>query len=113
MIAGLANTSTLQRVLMSSVTPVVFVVDDDISVRESLAGLIHYAGWQVETFASAEEFLARPVLRAPSCSGTRYKSSGPQRTGPAARRIALDRIDMPIIFIIPMATATSRRRSGR
>jgi FixJ family two-component response regulator len=37
--------------------PIVFVVDDDISVRESLEMLIQFAGWQPETFASAEEFL--------------------------------------------------------
>ena len=40
--------------------PTVFVIDDDISIRESLADLINYAGWQVETFASAQEFLAPP-----------------------------------------------------
>jgi len=48
-------------------TPVVFVVDDDISVRESLELLIRYAGWTCETFASAAEFLAHPRAAAPSC----------------------------------------------
>jgi FixJ family two-component response regulator len=54
---------------MSHATPTVFVVDDDVSVRESLELLIRCAGWQPETFASAEEFLARPRLLAPSCLG--------------------------------------------
>ena len=48
---------------MPQATPVVFVVDDDVSVRESLELLIRCAGWQPETFASAQEFLVRP--RAP------------------------------------------------
>lgn len=47
--------------------PIVFVVDDDISVRESLESLIAFAGWQPETFASAGEFLARPRSTLPSC----------------------------------------------
>jgi FixJ family two-component response regulator len=45
---------------MSHATPIVFVADDDISVRESLESLICNAGWQPETFASAKEFLSRP-----------------------------------------------------
>ena len=52
---------------MTDAIPTVFVVDDDISVRESLELLIRCAGWQPETFASAQEFLARPRVRAPSC----------------------------------------------
>lgn len=47
--------------------PIVFVVDDDISVRESLELLIKFAGWQPETFASAGEFLKRPRTMTPSC----------------------------------------------
>src|SRR6516162_11903519 len=52
---------------MSYAAPIVFVVDDDVSVRESLELLISSAGWQAETFASAQEFLARPPVLAPSC----------------------------------------------
>ena len=52
---------------MAHATPIVFVVDDDVSVRESLELLIRCAGWQPETFASAQAFLARPRLLAPSC----------------------------------------------
>ena len=47
--------------------PIVFVVDEDISVRESLESLIQFAGWQPETFASAGEFLARPHPTIPGC----------------------------------------------
>ena len=46
--------------------PTVFVVDDDVSVRESLELLIGFAGWRPETFASAQEFLARPRVLTPS-----------------------------------------------
>ena len=78
--------------------PIVFVVDDDISVRESLELLIEFAGWQPETFASAEEFLARPRAVAPSCLV--LDVSLPDLNGLELQKlIAADRIDMPIIFI--------------
>ena len=47
--------------------PIVFVVDDDVSVRESLELLIKFACWQPETFASAGEFLAQPCTATPNC----------------------------------------------
>jgi FixJ family two-component response regulator len=47
--------------------PIIAIVDDDLSVREGLRSLIRSAGWSVETFASAQEFLARPPAKAPSC----------------------------------------------
>jgi FixJ family two-component response regulator len=78
--------------------PIVFVVDDDVSVRESLELLISFAGWQVETFASAEEFLARPRVLAPSCMV--LDVSLPDLNGLDLQKlVAVDRIDMPIIFI--------------
>jgi FixJ family two-component response regulator len=78
--------------------PIVFVVDDDISVRESLEALISFAGWQPETFASAEEFLAQPRALAPSCLV--LDVSLPDLNGLELQKlIATDRIDMPIIFI--------------
>ncbi len=52
---------------MPYATAIVFVVDDDVSVRESLELLISCAGWQPETFASAQEFLVRPRIPVPSC----------------------------------------------
>jgi FixJ family two-component response regulator len=78
--------------------PIIFVVDDDVSVRESLEALISFAGWQPETFASAEEFLARPRALAPSCMV--LDVSLPDLDGLALQKlIADDRMDMPIIFI--------------
>jgi len=78
--------------------PVVFVVDDDISVRESLELLIRSAGWRVETFATAQGFLARPRLLAPSCLVLDVRL--PDLSGlDLQNRIAAERIDMPIIFI--------------
>ena len=51
----------------AELTPIVFVVDDDISVRNSLEWLIRFEGWKAETFSSAQEFLARPRVFAPNC----------------------------------------------
>jgi FixJ family two-component response regulator len=79
-------------------TPIVFVVDDDVSVRESLELLIHTAGWQPETFASASAFLARARVQVPSCLV--LDVSLPDLNGLELQtRIARDRLDMPIIFI--------------
>lgn len=47
--------------------PIVFVVDDDASVREALSGLVRSVGWRVETFCSAAEFLRRKPAEGPSC----------------------------------------------
>jgi len=78
--------------------PIVFVVDDDVSVRESLELLIGFAGWQPETFSCAEEFLARPRVQAPSCLV--LDISLPDLNGLELQKlIANDRVDMPIIFI--------------
>ncbi len=83
---------------MSHATPIVFVVDDDVSVRESLELLIGCAGWQPETFASAQAFLARPRVHTPSCLV--LDVTLPDLNGlDLQKRIAVDRIDMPIIFI--------------
>jgi FixJ family two-component response regulator len=83
---------------MSRDTPVVFVVDDDISVRESLELLIRFAGWQPQTFASAQAFLSRPRVFVPSCLV--LDVTLPDLNGlDLQKRIAADRIDMPIIFI--------------
>jgi FixJ family two-component response regulator len=78
-------------------TPVVFVVDDDVSVRESLELLILSCGWRPETFASAEEFLARSRIDGPSCLV--LDVSLPNLNGLDLQRRIVDRVDMPIIFI--------------
>jgi FixJ family two-component response regulator len=76
----------------------VFVVDDDISVRESLELLIRSAGWQPEVFASAQDFLSQPRLFTPSCLILDFCLPGLNGLE-LQSRIAADRIDMPIIFI--------------
>ena len=84
--------------MLHDMTPLVLVVDDDVSVRESLEALIRFAGWQVETFASAEEFLARRRVQAPSC--LILDVSLPDLSGlDLQERIAADRMVMPIIFL--------------
>ena len=80
------------------VVPTVFVVDDDISVRESLELLIGSVGWQAQTFASAEEFQSRPRVFAPSCLVLDFIL--PDLNGlDLQKRIAAEGIDLPIIFI--------------
>jgi FixJ family two-component response regulator len=84
--------------LMSHATPIVFVVDDDVSVRDSMELLIRCAGWQPETFASAHEFLSSPRVLAPSCLV--LDVTLPDLNGlDLQKRVAVDRNDMPIIFI--------------
>src|SRR5262247_2747904 len=83
---------------MANATPIVFVVDDDVSVRESLELLIQNEGWQPKTFASAQEFLDCPRALVPNC--LLLDISLPGMTGlDLQKRIAIERTDMPIIFI--------------
>ena len=83
---------------MALSTSIVFVVDDDISVRESLELLIRHEGWSPETFSSAQEFLDHPRVSVPSC--LILDISLPGLNGlELQKRIAMDRTDMPIIFI--------------
>jgi FixJ family two-component response regulator len=83
---------------MSDVTPVVFVVDDDVSVRESLELLIRGEGWQPETFASAQLFLDYPRALVPNCLV--LDVSLPGLNGLDLQQLVADeRSDMPIIFI--------------
>jgi FixJ family two-component response regulator len=83
---------------MSHATPIVFVVDDDISVRESLELLIRSAGWEPETFESAQEFLSRPRVNVPSCLVLDVSLPGLNGLE-VQERVALDQKHMPIIFI--------------
>jgi FixJ family two-component response regulator len=92
--------------------PRVFVVDDDISMRESLESLIRYAGWHAETFASAEAFMAKPRTPAPSCLVLDYRL--PDLDGLALQKqLAVREGHMPVIFITyygdpPMAVQAMR-----
>jgi FixJ family two-component response regulator len=81
-----------------NISPVVFVVDDDISIRESLDFLLREGGWHAETFASAEEFLNRPRDFVPSC--LILDISMPGLNGlELQKRLAVERPNMPIIFL--------------
>ena len=83
---------------MPDAKPRVFVVDDDDSVRQSLELLISSAGWEPQTFASAQEFLSCPRVLAPSCLVLDVNL--PDLNGLELQKlISDDRIDMPIIFI--------------
>lgn len=99
-------TSSRSRPPTSPATPTVFVVDDDVSVRESLESLIRSAGWQPKISASAEEFLARPRGFTPSC--LLLDVNLPDINGLDLQRLIADRAELPIIFItahgdVPMA----------
>ena len=86
---------------------IVFVVDDDVSVRESLELLLGSAGWRVATFASAREFLAHPPVGVPCCLV--LDVALPDLNGlELQQRMAADQADLPIVFItghgdIPMS----------
>ncbi len=82
----------------STATPIVFIVDDDVSVRESLELLVRNENWKPETFASAQEFLRHPRILVPSC--LLLDLSLPDLNGlELQKRLAVERSDMPIIFI--------------
>jgi FixJ family two-component response regulator len=87
----------IEVVTMPDVTAIVFVVDDDISVRESLELLVTTAGWQPETFASARDFLARPRPAVPCCLV--LDVSLPGLNGLELQQQLAKRTEMPIIFI--------------
>ena len=83
---------------MTPATPIVFVVDDDISVRESLQLLIQCEGWHPQTFASAQEFLDNPRVLVPSCLVLDVSLPGLNGLD-LQKGVAIERPDMPIIFI--------------
>lgn len=83
---------------MSHAVPIVFVVDDDVSVRESLELLIRCEGWEPQTFASALEFLARPRALVPSCLVLDISLPGLNGLD-MQKQVAVERPDTPIIFI--------------
>ena len=90
--------SSLRSFPMLHATPIVFVVDDDPSVREALESLVSQAGWKPEVFASAQEFLDFPRTLAASCLVLDVTMPGLNGLE-LQSLIAGDRIDMPIIFV--------------
>jgi FixJ family two-component response regulator len=83
---------------MAEPKAIVFVVDDDLSVREGLGSLIRSAGLRVETFASAQEFLARPRADAPSCLVLDVRLPGLSGLD-LQKRMAEVKMEIPIVFI--------------
>jgi FixJ family two-component response regulator len=105
MTSAIASRS-IEVLTMPDITSIVFVVDDDVSVRESLELLIKNAGWQPGIFASARDFLSRPRVTVPSCLVLDVTLPG--LDGLELQQQLADRTDMPIIFItgygdVPMA----------
>jgi FixJ family two-component response regulator len=97
---------------MATDKPIVFVVDDDVWVRESLETLIRDEGWQPETFSSAQQFLDRPRALTPSCLVLDISLPGLNGLE-LQKRVAVERTDMPIIFItghgdIPMSVGAMK-----
>jgi FixJ family two-component response regulator len=97
---------------MATAKPIVFIVDDDVWIRESLQTLFNDEGWQPETFASAQEFLDRPRAFTPSCLVLDVSLPGLDGLE-LQKRVAAERTDMPIIFItghgsIPMSVGAMK-----
>jgi FixJ family two-component response regulator len=85
------------RSRVSPARPIVFVIDDDPSARESLKALIESEGWQPETFRSGREFLSRPRVPVPSCLV--LDIALPDLSGLEVLNLVADRVDMPVIFV--------------
>ena len=107
-----AHKTESRTLAVSQQVPIVFVVDDDISVRESLELMIQSAGWHPQTFTCAEEFLSSPRISSPSCLVLDVRL--PDLNGlELQQRIAANRTDMPIIFItghgdVPMTVSAMK-----
>jgi formate hydrogenlyase transcriptional activator len=86
----------------SDAPPIVFVVDEDVSSRQSMEQLIHRAGWQSETFAFARELLDRSKPVVSNCLVFNVSLHGPNGLD-LQRRIAVERTETPIIFIADRA----------
>ena len=92
-----AASRSIEVLTMPDVPPIIFVIDDDLSVRESLELLIKSAGWQPELFVSAQEFLSRPRPSVPCCLV--LDVTLPRLSGLELQKQLAGRTDMPIIFI--------------
>src|SRR5271163_5243653 len=97
---NLARTTGYQMAALPLATtlPIVFIVDDDVSVRESLELLVRDENWKPETFASAQEFLDHPRTPVPSCLVLDLSLPGLNGLE-LQKRLALERTEVPIIFI--------------
>jgi FixJ family two-component response regulator len=106
--------STLSSASMPEPRGIVFVVDDDVSVREAVDLLLECAGWSVEVFTTAEEFLSRPSVDAPSC--LILDVALPDLSGlELQQRMAASGQDMPTVFITghgDIATTVQAMKAG-
>ena len=91
------NEAYFRKAPVRATTPVVFVVDGDTSARDSVELLVEAEGWQPETFASAQEFLAQPRASVPSCLV--LDVALPDLNGLELQQRVVDRTDMPVIFV--------------
>jgi FixJ family two-component response regulator len=96
---------------MSDGQPMVFVVDDDFSVRESLRLLMESVGWEAETFGSAREFLSRAQASRPSCLVLDVNLPG--LSGLDLQRHLADRTELPIVFITGCSDVPTTVRAMR
>lgn len=97
---------------MHKPTPMISIVDDDRSVRRALRRLVGSAGYPVETFASAREFLSSTPLTRTACLVLDIYMDG--MTGfELQERLAADRIAIPIIFMTAHDDAATRERVSR
>jgi FixJ family two-component response regulator len=95
---GIGSAAPRAHVPAPSSAPTVFIVDDDVSIREALELLVLSAGFQPQTFATAREFLARPSTTTASC--LILDVALPDLNGLELQRRLTDRhMEMPIIFI--------------
>jgi FixJ family two-component response regulator len=105
---------TFKSSFVSGAAPIVFVLDDNASVRESLQLLIRREGWRCETFASAQEFFARPRVIVPNCLALGVSVSGLNGLD-LQQRLAIERPDMRIIFIadrVDVPTTVKAMKAG-
>jgi FixJ family two-component response regulator len=100
-----------ETIPMAQATPLVFVVDDDVSVRESLELLLRAAGWQAEMFQSAQEFLSRPRPTVPCCLVLDITMPG--LSGLELQQRIAERSEMPIIFLSGYGDVPSTVRAMR
>jgi FixJ family two-component response regulator len=98
MISARTPSYEMSALAISTAAPIVFIVDDDVSVRESLELLVRNENWKPETFASAQEFLNHPRTLAPSCLVLDLSLPGLNGLE-LQNRLAVEHIAMPIIFI--------------
>jgi FixJ family two-component response regulator len=112
--AGIAVHDGVRLCAVSQGTPIVFVVDDDVSVLESLELLMCNAGWQLETFGSVQEFLCHEQVLVPSCLVLDIALPGLNGLD-LQKRLAVDRKHMPIIFVTDqydVATTVQAMKAG-